>query len=526
MEQPKSHPTSRNRKAKTSNTRSEQPATSQESLGKRSPDSQVSQTAAEATPGIPISESFGLMNSITDVGLQRVRAIRNTTTNKLENTLDKLNAVTCTFKRGNAMTPQDEAKIRSLPQDGLRMTQVLQNINEFTDKKERIQRQHVTRLQKKLTRTEQKKVEATVQEEILKELPHERDPSMFENRYHLEKKQDIALAYHNSHIIKLASCLGKVSTLCLKCWEILFVSKNSSIPIDKATRAQISVDSDIVFEPSPSTNKSVSESIRWWAKCSKLLLKPTPGKPCRQDFFPHVILPQDDIRHTCWDMDSVEKVDLKSLFLEKHKALDPEYTHNLLKGSNSIPVEVNDPQISSGHNNSRRVFKPKRGASSPLKLDPMSPPQASVPVKPLRCPSAYPRLPLQLESPESGNPKPLGPVLPQAAANDHQPGAANSEPPKTKKKRLIKANPPGSNTRSHTDSIQEVSHPQVQRHEQKTTSQIIDEMSLPTSESTGKDLIMNLLTQQGDWKFLNFKTNDGTVKVARKDLLEAYLSNN
>jgi len=522
MEEKKSRNT--DKPSRSVKSKADRPTAEEGTLGKRSiiVDSQAEQSEKQEQD-VPVSQAFPLMESVVDPMLQTVRKMRETTTNRMEKDLASLNNVTSTFRGPMGMDEKVEKQIKQIPAKALGMSRCLQEMNRFTSGKEKIQQQQVAALNSALNRTDQKKVEADDQMNSIRRREENLKPDAFEKRFHFGKELEAAINLHNNHVQVLGACKKMIPTLCIKCWGIYFVTQKHTIYLDRTTKARVAVPSVEVFQPRGPNTKSIRAIIESWAKCSKKFLKPDSDltKPCIQDYFPFIVLPGEDSQHTCWDLDLVQKEDIKTILNERAKVLDAENSLKLLQGLDGQVEPVNNPQISSGKN-SKRVFKLGMGEVPPLNLAQADPNQA------INNDAGHNQV-------EQGQ-QPADPVVHRNPAVNQDPvevvrnqDVIAADPPKAKKSRLVrKGKCTRSNIRCQDPADTHDSSVKLLPGEQRPRRPHID---LENMSSLASDLpqagdTMNLLIQPGNWKYLTFIENGVEVKKQLSSLSKAFLSNN
>ena len=484
-----------------------------DALGKRSiagnSQAQPNQALQE---DVPVSRAFPLMESVVDPMLLRVRKMRETTTDRMEKDLTALNSITSTFKGPMGMKEEDEKKIRKLPVKALGMSRCLQDMNRFTSGMEKVQQQHVTALNRTLSRTDKKKVEADAQIESIKRREENIKKDAFIKRFHFGLELESAINLHNNHIQVLGACLKLVPTLCIKCWGIFFIGHNNTIYLDKASNARIALPSAEVFQPHGPNNKSIRAVIESWARCSKTFLKPDPDltKPCIQDYFPFIVLPGEEIGHACWNLDLVIKEDVNTVLRDRARVLNAEHSLDLLKGLDGPNQSVNNPQMSTG-DNPRRVFKQGLGGVVPLNLGQARPSQASNHgANPNELPQG--QQPANPPAGQNGNQQAasLDSVEPgqPPALNGPGPQASPAQVQQVRRRRLAKrAQPVHSQSRTYTvaDTTKSIKAIPGAPGEQRCIP--LDRVSALASELPEPPTTMDLLTLGKNWNYVTFVEN-------------------
>jgi hypothetical protein len=496
-------------------------------LGKRTrKDSEVE--AIEEESGIELDEALleeaaPLFDTMNSKALQRARELRATTTRALGRKLTKINESTEVWVKPESMTVRKEMQLKDLPAQAIELNNIVEKVNDYTGQQEDLQMEHVKVLEKKLPNYEKKQLNKAKLIHFLKSTPYHTDPKLFQSRFSVEDATATMFTHHETQVVKLANYFNLIPELCLKCWGIIFVKKEATMRMDKATGARVSFPVHEVFVISKNREKQ-RKVIRHHAKASKYFLHAVANQACRQEFYPHVVLPDQLLFHDCWQSDLVDSIDCKELFKSQTAPFNAENNLGLLEGKNGHQVEVNDPGLSATIYNDKRVFKPQV-VNDALIL----PPSASIRDLPLvKMPRhskqlATDNLPIQVNSAKP--PNQLGHdivvVVPSQEPIPSMPVAA--------KPRLTRLKKNGNAFRNGSLPSERTSKPSLPQNidgPRLAASDLRKEMSSVSSEKAPKNAVMNLLSQPGNWKFLNFKQGDRIVKVSLEELSEAFLSHN
>lgn len=288
-------------------------------------------------------QTINLIQAIEDPALQKARYTRRRKALNLEQQLKTLKDKTKDLGESVLGHPTFDKKIITLPQEALDKIQRMRECDKFEKHKEDLQLQEAKAVRKKYPKANQLVQEAETIIQMLKDKkPASVDPNDSSKRDGLKGAElQAAFSFYNTTVKRLAVCLNKSPHVCLSCWSIVF--SDDMIITDRKTKLRRKIACSEVFKDPTTQPKHATATIKAWMDVAEsMMTTPQNPNPVKQNTFPNLILPRDELKHACWEESKGAKVhlDIESFLKTVGKTLDPENCLQVAKGLDQVPVET------------------------------------------------------------------------------------------------------------------------------------------------------------------------------------------